>query len=54
MGITEPNLINAITLRLLSKETSYRIHSWLLYPFTALLFTHIYLTVAPRIRKKED
>lgn len=54
MGITEPNLINAITLRLLSKETSYRIHSWLLYPFTALLFTHIYLTIAPKIKKKED
>lgn len=54
MGITEPNLINAITLRLLTKETSYKIHSWLLYPFTALLVTHIYLTISPKIKKKEN
>ncbi len=54
MGITEPNLINTLTLRLLSKETSYWIHSWLLYPFTALLVLHIYLTVAPRLKKKEN
>ena len=54
MGITEPNLINAITLRLLSKETSYRIHTLLLYPFTALLLTHLYLVLAPKIWKKED
>ena len=54
MGISEPNLINAITLRLLTKETSYKIHSWLLYPFTGLLVTHLYLTIAPKKKKKED
>ena len=54
MGISEPNLINAITLRLLTKETSYKIHSWLLYPFTVLLVTHLYLTIAPKKKKKED
>jgi len=54
MGISEPNLVYAITLRLLTKETSYKIHSWLLYPFTALLVTHIYLTISPKIKRKEN
>lgn len=52
MGIAEPNLINALTLRILTKDTSYRLHNLLLYPFTIVLFTHIYLTVAPRIYKE--
>mgnify|MGYP000347784171 CR=1 FL=1 len=54
MGITEPNLMNAITLRLLTKETSYKIHSWLLYPFTALLVTHIYLKISRKNNRKEN
>ena len=54
MGITEPNLISVITLRLLTKETSYKIHNWLLYPFTALLVTHIYMTLSTKIREKSN
>jgi cytochrome b subunit of formate dehydrogenase len=50
MGITEYNLMGFITFGLLTKDRSYLIHSILLYPFTALLFLHIYYTVAPRLR----
>ena len=49
MGIVEHNLMRFITFGLLTKDRSYLIHSTLLYPFTALLFSHIYLTIKPRI-----
>lgn len=51
IGITEYNLMNFITLGLLTKDRSYLIHNILLYPFTALLFLHIYYKMAPRINR---
>lgn len=49
IGITEYNTMNIITLGLLTKDRSYLIHNILLYPFTALLFLHIYYKMAPKI-----
>lgn len=54
MGIVEYNLMRFITFGLLTKNRSYLIHSTLLYPFTGLLFTHIYLTVKPRLARQRD
>jgi len=53
MGIAEYNLMRFITFGLLTKDRSYLIHSTLLYPFTALLFFHIYLTVWPRLMRNQ-
>ena len=49
IGITEYNTMSLITLGLLTKDRSYLIHNILLYPFTALLFLHIYYKLSPRI-----
>ena len=49
MGIVEHNLMRFITFGLLTKDRSYLIHSTLLYPFTVLLFLHIYLKVKPKL-----
>lgn len=48
IGITDPNLISRVTLGLLSKDRSYLIHSLLLYPFTAMLFLHVYYKIIKR------
>lgn len=44
LGISDYQLIEAITLGILNKAVSQRIHENLLYPFTILLFLHIYFT----------
>ena len=54
MGISEYNLMRFITFGLLTKDRSYLLHSNLLYPFTALLFFHIYYSVKPRLKKPEE
>ncbi|MBN2334302.1 hypothetical protein JXL21_02000 [Candidatus Bathyarchaeota archaeon] len=51
LGISEFRLIETLTLGLLTKTRSFWLHSVLLYPFTALLFLHIYYAVAPRLRR---
>jgi cytochrome b subunit of formate dehydrogenase len=48
IGITEYNLMNLMTFGLLTKDRSYLLHTVLLYPFTALLFLHIYYKMSPR------
>ena len=53
IGITEYNLMRFITFGLLTKDRSYLIHTTLLYPFTALLFLHIYYAVKPRQEKPD-
>ena len=53
MGITEYNLMRFITFGLLTKDRSFLIHTTLLYPFTALLFLHIYYAVKPRLKKAD-
>ena len=53
MGITEYNLMRFITFGLLTKDRSFLIHTTLLYPFTALLFLHIYYAVKPRLKKSD-
>ncbi len=54
MGITEYNLMRFITFGLLTKDRSYQIHTTLLYPFTGLLFLHIYYAVKYRTKKPEN
>ena len=53
MGITEYNLMRFITFGLLTKDRSYLIHTTLLYPFTALLFLHIYYAVKLRTKRPQ-
>ena len=52
LGISDFRLIEAVTLGLLTKTRSFWLHSVLLYPFTALLFLHVYYAVGPRLRRK--
>jgi hypothetical protein len=54
LGISDYQLIGTITLGLLNKGVSQRIHENLLYPFTALLFLHIYYTWLSRRPRKTD
>ncbi len=49
IGITEYNFMNFITLGLLTKDRSYLLHNILLYPFTALLFLHVYYKLSPKL-----
>lgn len=44
LGISDYVLMERISLGLLTKTRSFWIHESLLYPFTALLFLHIYYT----------
>ena len=53
MGITDYNLMNFISFGLLTKDRSFRIHNTLLYPFTALLFLHIYYAFKYRIHEQK-
>jgi hypothetical protein len=53
MGVAEYNLMHVITFGLLTKDRSYVIHSWLLYPFTMLLFFHVYLALKSRAVKNQ-
>lgn len=52
LGITQYRTVEAITLGLLTKELSFRVHNSLLIPFIVLLGLHIYLTLAARDKKK--
>ena len=54
MGIAEQNLVSFMTLGILTKERSYQLHSTLLYPFTLLLFMHVYFKVMVRSSSKQD
>ena len=52
LGISDYQLIGAITLGIMNKAVSQRIHETLLYPFTFLLFLHIYYTWLSRRPRK--
>ncbi|MBR9682041.1 MAG: hypothetical protein GOV00_04590 [Candidatus Altiarchaeota archaeon] len=52
LGITRTNIIEPLTLGLLTKSLSFRIHSVILIPFVILLGLHIYSTVRSKHRKK--
>ena len=56
IGITEYNFMTFITLGLLTKDRSFLLHSILVYPFTALLFMHIYYRIAakPNMANKRE
>ena len=54
LGISDYQLIELITLGLLTKARSFWIHDNLLYPFTILLFLHIYYTWLSRRPKKPN
>lgn len=47
-GITNPQIITPLTLGLLGKAISYRIHIALWGPFVILLLAHVYLNAIPR------
>jgi len=42
-GITTPDLVTPLTLGVLPKSVSYRLHTYLWGPFLILLLLHIYL-----------
>jgi cytochrome b subunit of formate dehydrogenase len=44
-GISNNQLIKAITFDLITKPIAFQLHSFLIYPFVALLFIHILLTL---------
>lgn len=48
LGISDFILMERITFGLLTKSRSFWIHDNLLYPFTLLLFLHVYFTVMKR------
>jgi len=43
-GMTEYQIVESLTLGLLTKILSFRIHDTLIGPFLALLLSHLYLT----------
>jgi len=45
-GITEPRIVEALSLGILTKAVSFRIHSLLWGPFLILLVLHVYMTAA--------
>ncbi|MBD3204886.1 hypothetical protein GF319_00910 [Candidatus Bathyarchaeota archaeon] len=51
IGIVEHRLVSYLSLGLLTKDRSYVLHSLLIYPFVFLLFLHVYIAAAPRLRR---
>jgi hypothetical protein len=43
-GITEYQIVESLTLGLLTRTLSFKIHDALIGPFLALLLSHLYLT----------
>ncbi len=52
LGISDFLLMERVTFGLLTKSRSFWIHDNLLYPFTLLLFLHVYFTVMRRRPRK--
>lgn len=52
-GITEFRTVERLTLGLLTKQTSFKIHSGLWIPLVILLVLHIYLVLGPRKGKNK-
>ena len=49
LGIAEPGIIGPLTLGILSKLTSFRLHYILWGPFVIVLIIHVYLTLPRRM-----
>ena len=47
-GITQNRIIGPITLELLSKPVSSKIHTYLIYPLIIFLYLHIVITMRKR------
>ena len=45
LGITQYGIMEALTFGLLTKNLSFVIHDYLLWPFIALLAAHLFLTI---------
>lgn len=54
LGITHYRIVEKLTLGLLSKSLSFKIHNDLLWPFFIVLIAHIYLTAGFRFKRQED
>lgn len=52
IGIVEYNTVQVITLGLLTKDRSFFLHNILVYPFTALLFMHVYYALTPKLNNR--
>ncbi len=53
-GISNYQLIEAITFGLITKTIAFQLHYILIYPFVALLFIHILSTLKFRTGKNES
>ncbi len=54
IGIVDQNLLSFMTLGLLTKDRSYQLHNALVYPFTLLLFLHVYFKVINKSPSMRD
>jgi len=52
IGISDPRLVESLSLGLLTKDRSLWMHGNLLQLFAVLLFLHIYFKVRPMMQKK--
>ncbi len=53
LGITEPGIVGALTLGMLGKATSYRLHFIIWGPFVILLILHVYISL-PKSRRSSQ
>lgn len=53
-GITQYQIVEKLTLGLLSKPLSFKIHSYLIYPFILFLAIHLYFScdILNRLKRK--
>lgn len=47
-GITSWQIVEPLTLGLLTKSLAFKIHNWLLFPFIILIIAHVFLAVKAR------
>jgi thiosulfate reductase cytochrome b subunit len=47
LGITEYQVITAVTFGLLGKALAFKLHLWLWIPFVIVFVAHVVLTVRP-------
>ena len=54
LGITYPQTIEGLTLGVLGKSLSYKIHTFLWGPFLIAVLIHVYLALGPIGRKSSE
>ncbi len=47
-GITSWQIVQPLTLGLLTKSLAFKIHDWLLLPFILLIISHVFLAIKAR------